>query len=130
MQGVSFLAIAVAGVAAFVMSAVWYTLFAGPMASLSNAGTGGSGTSQVLAMLFVVAQSLVVASMVAYFVSRLGITGPIGAVGFGVLIWTFPATILLGSVVHEGVPLTLAGIHAGDWLAKLILISAIVGVWR
>jgi hypothetical protein len=130
MQGVSLLAIVVAGVAAVVMSVVWYTLFAGPMAELGNAGSAGSGTSQMLAMLFVVAQSLVVASMVAYFASRLGITGPVGAVGFGVLIWIFPAAILLGSVVHEGVPLTLASIHAGDWLAKLVLISAIVGVWR
>jgi len=130
MQGVSFLAIAVAGVAAVVMSVVWYTLFAGPMAKLRDAGSSGSGTAPVLAMLFVVAQSLVVASMVAYFVSRLVITGPVGAVGFGVLIWIFPASILLGSVVHEGVPPALAGIHAGDWLAKLILISAIVGVWR
>jgi hypothetical protein len=43
-------------------------------------------------------------------------------------LWIFPAAILLGSVVHEGVPPTLAGIHAGDWLAKLILIAAIVSI--
>lgn len=42
----------------------------------------------------------------------------------------FPAAILLGSVVHEVVPLALAGIHAGDWLVKLILVAAIVGIWR
>jgi hypothetical protein len=53
-----------------------------------------------------------------------------GAVGLGALLWVFPAAILLGSVVHEGVPLALASIHAGDWLVKLILIAAIVGVWR
>jgi hypothetical protein len=38
--------------------------------------------------------------------------------------------VLLGSVVHEGVPLALASIHAGDWLTKLILVTAIVGIWR
>jgi hypothetical protein len=36
----------------------------------------------------------------------------------------------LGSVVHEGVPLVLAAIHAGDWLVELLLIAVIVGAWR
>jgi hypothetical protein len=126
----NFLAIAVAAGAAVVTSVVWYTLFAGPMAKLGNAGAVGAGTAPILAMLFVVAQSLVVAFMVAYLVSRLAISGLVDAAGFGALIWIFPAAILLGSVVHEGVPPTLAGIHAGDWLAKLILISAILGAWR
>jgi hypothetical protein len=39
------------------------------------------------------------------------------------------ATILLGSVVHENVPLMLAAIHAGDRLVKLLLIAVIVSVW-
>jgi hypothetical protein len=81
-------------------------------------------------MLFVIAQSFVVALMIAYLVSRLGVASLAGAVGLGALLWIFPAAILLGSVVHEGVPPILAGIHAGDWLAKLILIATIVGMWR
>jgi Protein of unknown function (DUF1761) len=48
----------------------------------------------------------------------------------GILVWVFPASILLGSVVHENVPLALAAIHAGDWLAKLLLMSVILGSWR
>jgi hypothetical protein len=42
----------------------------------------------------------------------------------------FPAAILPGSVVHEGVPLALASIHAGDRLVKLIVAAAIVDIWR
>ena len=129
----NFLAIVVAAVVAFVSSVVWYAVFGKAMADLrgSNASAGsGSATPPIWAMLFVVAQSLVVALMVSYFVSRLGITGLAGGVGFGALVWIFPAAILLGSVVHEGVPLALAGIHAGDWLVKLLLIAAIVGVWH
>ncbi len=48
----------------------------------------------------------------------------------GALVWVFPAMILLGSVVHENVPLMLAAIHAGDWLVKLLLMAVIIGVWR
>jgi hypothetical protein len=129
MQELNYLAAVVTAVAAFVASAVWYTLFANPMVNLSNTGPAESGTP-IWTMLFVIAQSLVVALMVTYFVSRLGITIFAGAAGLGTLVWIFPAAILSGSVVHEGVPLALAAIHAGDWLVKLLLIAAIVGVWR
>jgi heme/copper-type cytochrome/quinol oxidase subunit 2 len=125
-------AIVVAAVAAFVASVVWYALFGNAMTELREAdqtAAADSGTS-VWTVLFVVAQSLVVAFMLAYFVSRLGIVDWQGAVGVGALVWVFPAAILLGSVVHEGVPLMLAAIHAGDWLVKLLLIAVIVGVWR
>ena len=81
-------------------------------------------------MLFVVVQSLVVAFMLTYFVVHLGIFDWKGGVRLGALIWVFPAMILLGSVVHEDVPLMLAAIHAGDWLAKLLLMSAILGAWH
>jgi Protein of unknown function (DUF1761) len=132
MQGMNCVAIVVAAVAAFVASVVWYALFGNAMTELREAdpaAAADSGTS-VWTVLFVVAQSLVVAFMVAYFVSRLGIIGWQGAVGVGALVWVFPAAILLGSVVHEGIPLMLAAIHAGDWLVKLLLIAVIVGVWR
>ncbi len=124
--------IVAAAVAAFVASAVWYTVFGNAMADLScteSAAAADSGTS-VWTMLFVVAQSLVVAFMIAYFVSHLGIVSWEDAVRVGALVWVFPAAILLGSVIHENVPLMLAGIHAGDWLVKLLLIAGIVGVWR
>jgi len=129
MQNINFLAIVVAAVAAFVASAAWYTAFANPMANLRDAAPAASGTS-VWTMLFVVAQSLVVAFMVAYFASHLWVASLPGAIGWGALLWIFPAAILLGSIVHEGVPLALASIHAGDWLTKLILITAIVSIWR
>jgi hypothetical protein len=132
MQEMNYLSIVVAAVAAFVASVVWYAVFGRAMAGLrgTDAAAGSDSGTPIWAMLFVVAQSLVVAIMVAYFVSRLGITGFAGAVGIGTLVWIFPAAILLCSVVHEGVPLALAAIHAGDWLVKLLLIAVIVGAWR
>jgi hypothetical protein len=129
MQGTNILVLIVAAVAAFVASVVWYTVFGSAMAALRGTGPAELGGS-LWTMLFVIAQSFVVALMIAYLVSRLGVASLAGAVGLGALLWIFPAAILLGSVVHEGVPPILAGIHAGDWLAKLILIATIVGMWR
>ena len=102
------------------------------MAKLSDAApsTAADTTSPVWTMLFVVAQSLVVASVLAYFVSRLGISDRRATLRLGALMWIFPASILLGSVVHENVPLALAAIHAGGWLVKLLLISVLLGTRR
>jgi hypothetical protein len=37
---------------------------------------------------------------------------------------------LTGSIMWEDVPWTLATIHAGDWLVKMVLITAILGAWH
>ena len=129
MRNTGYLRMIAAALAAFVASAAWYTVFGGATARLSDANPASAATP-ALAMLFVVAQSLVVAAMLAYLVSRLGIVERRAALRLGALVWIFPASILLGSVVHENVPLALAAIHAGDWLAKLLLMSVILGTQR
>jgi Protein of unknown function (DUF1761) len=129
MKGNNKLAIVAAAVAAFVASSVWYAVFGNATMELSGIGPAAAADPAYTA-LFVVAQSLVVAFVLSYFVVRLGVTGPKDAVRLGVLVWIFPAMILLGSVVHENVPWMLATIHAGDWLVKLVLMAAILGAWR
>jgi len=125
-------AVVAAAVAGFVASLAWYAVFGGATMELRGIDpvTAADMETPVWTMLFVVFQSLVVAFMLAYFVVPLGIVDWKGAVRLGALVWIFPAMILLGSVVHENVPLMLAAIHAGDWLVKLLLMTVILGVWR
>ena len=132
MRGRDYLRVVAAALAAFVASLVWYTVFGGAMVELSSPDPSSAANTAALAwtMLFVVTQSLVVASVLAYLVSHLEIVDRRSALRLGVLVWIFPASILLGSVIHENVPLALAGIHAGDWLVKLLLMSVILGTWR
>jgi hypothetical protein len=134
MLKVNYLAVVAAAVAAFVASAVWYAIFANAWMELRGVDPATAADlatpPPAWTMLFVVVQSLLVAFMLAYFVGHLAIVDWRGAVRLGALIWVFPAMILLGSVVHEKVPLKLAAIHAGDWLVKLLLMTVILGVWR
>ena len=131
MLRMNYLAVVVAAVAAFVASSVWYAVFGSAWMELRgiDPATAVDMEAPLWKMLFVVFQSLVVALMLAYFVVHLEIVNWRGAARLAALIWVFPAMILLGSVVHEGVPLMLAAIHAGDWLVKLFLITVILGVW-
>jgi hypothetical protein len=128
----NYLAVVVAAVAAFVVSSVWYVIFGNVWMELRgiDPATAADMGTPAWKMVFVVVQSLVVAFMLAYFVAHLGIVDWKGAVRLGALLWVFPAMILLGSVVHENVPLMLAAIHAGDWLVKLLLMTVILGVWH
>ena len=128
---VNYLAIVVAAVAGFVASSAWYAVFGNIWMELRgiDPATAADMGTPAWTMLFVVVQSLVVAFMLAYFVVRLRIVDWKVAVRLGALVWVFPVMMLLGSVVHENVPLRLAAIHAGDWLVKLLLMSVILGVW-
>jgi hypothetical protein len=38
--------------------------------------------------------------------------------------------LLLGALLHEGMPWMLYAIHAGDALVKTLLMTVILGVWR
>ena len=132
MRRINYLAVFVAAVAAFVASSVWYTVFATASMELRgiDPATAADVGTPAWTMQFVIVQSLVIAFMLAYFVMHLGIVDWKRAVRLGAMVWIFPAMILLGSVVHENVPLMLAAIHAGDWLVKLLLMSVILGVWH
>jgi hypothetical protein len=131
MRSRTYLRVVAAALAAFVTSLAWYTVFGGAIVKLSGPDpSNAANATPAWTMLFVIAQSLVVASVLTYLGSRLGIVDRRAALRLGAMVWILPASILLGSVVHENVPPALGAIHAGDWLAKLLLMSVILGTWR
>ena len=77
MRGINYLAVVAAAVAAFVASSAWYAVFGKATMELSGVGPAAAANmaNPAWTALFVVAQSLVVAFMLSYFVARLGIAG-------------------------------------------------------
>jgi len=134
MAGINLLAVVVATVAVFVTSSVWYSLFGREMMTLRGVNQNdATDTAKIPAWQIPVelVRSLVVAFVLAVFFLQLGIDNWIGAVQLGFLMWVgFPVTLLIGSVIWENVPWKLAAIHIGDWFVKLLLMAAILGVWR
>lgn len=98
MLGTNYLAVVVAAVAAFVVSAVWYAAFGNAWMELRgiDPATAAEMGTPAWKMLFVVVQSLTVAFMFAYFVVHLGIVDWKGAVRLGSLILGFPCHDSLG----------------------------------
>jgi Protein of unknown function (DUF1761) len=126
----NFLAIVVAAVAAFILSAVWYGVFGGTLAQLHPAYADSESPSAKDAMVEL-ARNIVVAVVLAGLADQIGIEGWAGAALLGLVLWVGIVVVLLtGSVYHEKVPMKLAAIHAGDWLLKLVVIAIIVGEWQ
>ena len=122
-------AIAAAGVAAFLLSGAYYGLLGDRLAQLAPAYAEAGGMAPTTIALELV-RSLVVAVVVAGLATGLDVAGLGPALLLAAVLWVaFPGVLLFGSVLHEGVPALLAAIHAGDWLLKLIAITAVVGLW-
>jgi Protein of unknown function (DUF1761) len=131
MPELNVLAVAVAAVAAFVASAVWYALWGRELAKVSAAFAEGLRQRQPWKLLVVLVEHLVIAAVLAYVIARMGPVGWPGAAIIGALLWLgLAATQWVGAMVWEKTPWQMAAIHAGDWLVKLVLIAAIVGAWR
>jgi hypothetical protein len=126
---VNLLAVVVSAVVAFVVSGAYYAALGSRLATLSPAYAGPRRSAPVTAVVELV-RGGVVAAATAWLVAGLGISGLGHAVGLALVLWVaFPAVLLSGSVFHERVPAPLAVIHAGDWLLKLVLVTAVVTVW-
>ena len=129
-EDLNYVGIVVSAIAAFVASSVYYVVWGRQLAVLSPAY---ADTSRPPA--WKVAQepvrNLVIATVVAGLASLLEIANVFDALLLALALWVaFPVMLLAGSVIHENVPPKLAALHAGDWLLKLVIIAAVVGVWR
>jgi hypothetical protein len=130
MKDLNYLAIVAAGAAGFVFAAVYYTVLAQARAEVSSVAADASRPPAWL-MALEFAKAVIVAAVLAVVLALADITELTGALGLALGLWVaFPVVLLIGSVTQEGVSPKLAAIHAGDWLAKLLIIAVIVTVWR
>jgi hypothetical protein len=126
----NWLAIAVAAIAVFVVSTVYYIVFTSQLKRLSAAYADAGGTPEPWKVLVEIIRSFVVGTVVAGLVSLIGVTDIGGAIQLGLALWIgFPVVLLTGSVIWEKVPPMLAAIHSGDWLLKLLIITVLVTLW-
>jgi uncharacterized protein DUF1761 len=134
MLKINYWAVIVAAVAAIVVSSVWYSplLFGKAWIELRGMNPGAMAGMRPPAgeILGEAVKTLVVAFVIAHFVVSLGVGDWKGAVLLGVWLWLGFYATLMGSVIHENYPWKLYAVHAGDGLARTLLMTVILGVWR
>ncbi len=134
MPRVNLLAVAVATIAAFVLSSTWYIIFGEArmkLLSKSSSATADIRRTPPAKILAELARSFVFSYVLAWVIVLAGIRGWIAGLQFGFLVWLgFPFMILSGSVLWDRVPWKLAAIHVGDWFVKVLALTVILAMWR
>jgi hypothetical protein len=122
------LGIALASVAAFVLSSLYYSL----LTPVERRVLGDRALDRGRPAPWQVGAELVRAAVVAvgfaWIAGQAELLSLPGALLLAAIAWAaFPVVLLTGSVTWERVPPVTAAIHAGDWLLKLLLIGAFLG---
>jgi Protein of unknown function (DUF1761) len=121
--------VVVAALAAFVLSSVYYAAVTPLERRVLGDAALDRGRPQAGKVLAELVRTAVVAGVFAWIASRSELESLPGSLGLAVVIWLgFPVVLLTGSVLWEKAAPVTAGIHAGDWLLKLVLVAVIVGL--
>jgi hypothetical protein len=127
MPDIDLLAVAAATAAAFVLSGAYYAAVGDRLARVSQAGDETPPWKLGVEVL----RSAVLATVIAGLASQGGIDEWSGGLALGLALWIgFPLVLWTGAMLHENTPFELAALHAGDWLAKLLVVAVIVSVWQ
>ncbi len=125
----TYLSIAVATLAAFVFSSLYYMMLANVWRAVDPAAVAGMSPSVPR-----VAAEILRTLAVTYVLSRLLCMLRVGAwksvwalagwlwFGFSFVMWT-------GAIMWEHTPWQVAAIHSGDWLFKTFIVVSILNAW-
>lgn len=131
MPEVNVLAVLVATIAAFVLSATYYAVLPAQGAEASDGRPAGGQPPPPWKLAVELLRSLIVAAVVAGLARHGDVDGWTGGVVLGLALWIgFPFVLWTGAMLWERTPWKLAALHGGDWLLKLPVVAVIVSVWR
>ncbi|MDG6107080.1 DUF1761 domain-containing protein [Dactylosporangium aurantiacum] len=122
------LGIALAAVAAFIASSVYYAVVSPAERRILGDAVLDRGRPTAWKVGTELLRTMLVAAVFAWVADQAGRLSLPESLPLALVLWAgFPVALLTGSVVWEKVAPVTAAMHAGDWLLKLLLIAAIVG---
>jgi hypothetical protein len=129
---INWLAVIVAAIVKFAIGAAWYQpLFGKRWRELMKVPEGAIADGLAQAMIVGFVGDLVMAYILARFIGHYGDTGIGGGLLVAFMAWLgFVATLMAGQIYYERKPGELVAINAGYQLVGLLVMGAILGVWR
>jgi len=122
------LGVAVASVAAFFLSSLYYVALSPVEARVLGDRAPGRGAPAPWRVVTELLRTALVAVVLAWLADRADLLSLPGSLLLALVAWVgFPFVLLTGSVIWEKVSPVTAAMHAGDWLLKLLLVGAVVG---
>lgn len=131
---VNYVAIVVGTLLAITFSALYYFILNKKVVAYRSHGHSENEvrtTISINRLLVEIVRTFVLGLVIAYAVSLLNLLALNQALLMAFWLWLgFPVVLLTGLVMHERVSLPLVMVHAGDWLAKILIFSVILTLWR
>lgn len=123
------LGIAVAAIAAFVLSSSYYVATAKLERRALGDRTPDRGRPAPWKVITELLRTGVVGAGFARIATQADLLALPGSLLLAIVLWVaFPLVLLTGSIIWERVPWQTAAIHAGDWLLKLLLVALVIGL--
>jgi hypothetical protein len=129
---INYLAVVIAAVINMVVGAVWYSgsAFGKSWSKATGKSMDQMGSAKHGYLISTIG-SLVIAWILADFVSRLGLTSFGSGLGLGFLAWIgFVAPTYAASYVFEGRPMRLYNINVGYNLVAFVLMGGLLAAWH
>lgn len=130
--GMNYLAIVIAAVAAYVFSAIYYTLLSKPWMKAVGLKKSRKTSAPWMPFVIAAAANLVIAWVLAGVIGHLGagqVTFKNGVIS-GAFIWLgFVATTIAVNYAFAGRKPFLTVIDAGHWLGVLLVSGAVIGLF-
>ncbi|KAB1866994.1 DUF1761 family protein [Microbacterium algeriense] len=121
------LGIAIATVVSFIASAALYAV--PPVSALvTRTSTPRPGLPVAVQMASVLLRSLLASCLVAGLMAAAGWQGAASGAALGLALSVLPLILLMGGIVHENTAPSAAAVHLLDWVIKLTIIGALVGL--
>ncbi|GAA2845985.1 DUF1761 domain-containing protein [Nonomuraea rubra] len=123
------LGITLAAVAAFITSSVYYAVATPFERRRLGAAAPDRGRPAPWKAAVELLRTALLAGVFAWIAAQADLLSWPSALLLAVAMWVgFPLILLTGSVLWERVPVVTAVLHAGDWLLKLLLVGAVLGL--
>lgn len=121
--------IAVAAVAAFVLSSVYYVVTTPLEQQALGDRALDRGRPAPWKVVAELVRTAVVGAAFAWIAAQADLLALPSALLLALVLWVaFPLVLLTGSIIWERVPWQTAAIHSGDWLLKLLLVALVIGL--
>lgn len=131
MDTTTILTILVAGVVGGVVTPLWYIALRDVHRQLVPAGGPeivDFRTAPTSSKVIDAARGFLVAAVLVALVQQTNSSGVANSMGLGLLLWAgFPVVLLIAPVIWGGQSWRLSALHAGDWLIKLLAMTAVIG---
>jgi hypothetical protein len=123
------ISVSLAALAVFILSSIWYAVLTPVEARALGAAAIDRGRPSAPKVLVELLRSILVGAVLLGVAHTAHLHGVGSTVLLALALWIgFPLVLLTGSMMWDRVPAPTALLHGGDWLLKLVVISAIVGL--